>query len=214
MKAKKIFFLIISLISSKIAAEMIHHTMISITEQKMLGHMFKHVITSGSAEKDEFFIDGCAVIKENYYKEFERVQKKEWDELALQQENQRRARFQFAETVQMEVSAKLLDKVAVQTVDLLKKSLNPSLEKFFVFTDITIESIDQLYQLKKFVDQIQSSMKKIIESRDVESLHILHKKLECWPARLEKFFQDTVQQAIRQSDDTAMLKDLLRIASE
>lgn len=214
MKAKKIFFLIICFASAQIRAEMVHHTMISITEQKMLGHMFKHVMTSGSSEKDEFFIDGYAVIKENYYKEFEKIQKREWDELALQQENQRRARFEFAETVQMEVSAKLLDKVIVKTVDLLKKISNPSLEKFFIFTDITIESIDQLYQLKKFVDQVQNSMKKIIETRDIESLHVLHKKLECWPARLEKFFQDTVQQAIRQSDDTAMLKELLSIASE
>ena len=214
MKVKNIIFLIVACVSSKISAEMVYHKMISIIEHKMLGHTFKHIMTSGSAEKDEYFIDGHAITQENYNKEFERIQKQEWQECALQQENQRRSRLQFAETVQLQVTSKLLHKIIVQVVDLLKRSSDPALEKFFVFCSATIDSIDQLHQLKIFVDQVQSSMKLRIENNDVEGLNLLYTKLECWPARLEKFFQDTIQQAIRQSDDTAMLKELLSFVSE
>lgn len=214
MKVKKIFFFIMTFVSLYLKAEMIRHTMVSITEQKMLGHMFKHVITSGSADKDEFFIDGYAVLKENYYKEFERIQKKEWEEIAAHQENQRRSRVQFSEMIQMEVTAKLLDKVVMQSVEMLKKICNPALEKFYQFTGTTIDSIEQLHQLQAFVDQIQSAMKKRIENKDADGLHVLYVKIEPWPARLEKFFQDTVQQAIYKSDDTAMLKELLSLASQ
>lgn len=215
MKVKKIFFLIIPLILPySLVAGVVHHVMISTTEQKMLGHTFKHVITSGSAEKDEFFIDGYTVTKENYHKDFNRIQKKEWDELAMQQENQRRARIQFAELVQIEVTTKLLDTVVNHIQNFLAKSCNPALEKFFVFTSATIESFDQLNQLKIFMDQLQDSIKKIVESKDVESLNIICHNLERWPGRLEKFYQDTVQQAIRQSDDTAMLKELLTMVCQ
>ena len=48
----------------------------------------------------------------------------------------------------------------------------------------------------------------------VKGLNFLYCKLEYWPARLEKFFQDTVQNAIRRSDDTIMLKELLKLVSE
>ena len=188
--------------------------MISISEQKMLGHLFKHVITSGSADKDEFFIDGHIVTKEKYSKEYERLQRKEWEEVAAQQESQRRSRVQFSEIAQVQVVAKLLHKVVVQTADLLHRAGNSTLEKFFVFNHATIDSLDQLNQLKLFLEQVQDSMKQRIESNDFQGLNTLYNKLEFWPARLEKFYQDTVQQAIRQSDDTAMLKELLTLVSD
>lgn len=215
MKVKKIFFLIIALLSPYyLPAHLICHTMISVTEQQMLGHTFKHSMTSGSAQKDEFFINGQAVSKENYYKEFDRIQKKEWDEHALQQEQQRRSRLDFSQIIQVEVTAKLLNTIVVQIEDWLKKCSNPSLEKFFVYTDMTIESADQFKQLDIFMDQLNISLQKIIENKDIESLQQLHKNLEPWPARLEKFFQDTVQRAIAQSDDTAVLKELLTFACD
>ncbi|WP_162801701.1 hypothetical protein [Candidatus Chromulinivorax destructor] len=215
MKVKKIFFLIIALLSPYyLPAHLIYHTMTSVTEQTMLGHTFKHVMVSGSAQKDEFFINGQAVSKENYYKEFDRIQKKEWDEHALQQEQLRRSRIDFSQTVQVEVAAKLLNTIVVQIIDLLKKCSNPSLAKFFVYTDKTIESADQFQQLDAFMNQLNSSLQKIIENKDIESLQHLHKNLEPWPVRLEKFFQDTVQQAIAKSDDTAVLKELLTLTCD
>ena len=212
MKVKKVIFLIISCLTHFVHTGTAHHTMISMTEQKMLGHIFKHVMTSGNADKDEYFIDGQTVSSENYHKEFEKLQKREWDEQALQQENQRRSRLQFSEMIQVEITAKLLNNIVNNVIDILDHIYNPALEKFFVFTDQTVESIDQLSQLKLFVEQVKHSMKKRVESNDIESLHMLYVKLENWPIRLEKFYQSTVQRAIRQSDDTATLKELLALA--
>jgi len=214
MKVKKVIFLIMIFVTSAITAGIVNHTMISISEQKMLGHLFKHVMTSGNADKDEFFIDGRIVSKEKYSTEFERLQKKEWEDIAMQQEKQQRSRVQFSEMMQVEVAAKLLHKVVAQTSNLLNRAHNPSLEKFFVFSHATIDSLDQLNQLKLFLDQVQDIMKQLVENNDFQGLNVLYTKLEFWPARLEKFFQDTVQQAIRQSDDTAMLKELLTLVSE
>ena len=213
MKVKKVIFLIMVFATSQIAAGIVNHTLISIAEQKILGHLFKHVITSGNAEKDEFFIDGRIVSKEKYSSEFERLQKKEWEDLAEQQEKQRRSRVQFSEMMQVEVVTKLLSKVIAQTNELLNRANNQALEKFFVWSHATIDSLDQLNQLKLFLDQVQDVMKQQIENNDYQGLNLLYTKLEFWPARLEKFFQDTVQQAIRQSDDTAMLKELLALVS-
>jgi len=214
MKVKKIILFIMIVIKQVLHAGLVNHSMISIAEQKILGHTFKHVMTSSNADKDEFYIDGHVVTKEKYGKDFERLQRKEWEELATQQENQRRARLQFSESMQVQASAKILKKIIIQVIDLLQRTCNPSLEKFFVFHHATIDSSDQLHQLKLFAEQVQDSMKQYIENNDVKSMNALYTKLEYWPARIEKFYQDTVQQAIRQSDDTAMLKELLVLVSE
>ena len=102
----------------------------------------------------------------------------------------------------------------MQVVQLLERVQNPALEKFFIFTDSTIESRDKLLQLKDFVEQLHSSVQRKVANNDFEGLNLLYTKLEYWPTRLEKFFQDTVQNAIRKSDDTIMLKELLKLVSE
>jgi|GEM_PF-1150859 len=214
MKVKKVISLIIGCIASFMHAGTVHHTMVSTTEQKMLGHMFKHVMTSGSTDKDEYFIDGYPIPAENYHKEFERIQRKEWEELALQQENQRRSRLQFSEMIQVEIAAKLLQNIVIKINDLLDHVYNPVLENFFEFNDTTIDSIEQLNQLKLFVNQVQNSMKSKSEQDDFERLNLLYMKLENWPIRLEKFYQNTVQKAIRKSDDTTTLKELLKLVAE
>ncbi|MBV8661308.1 MAG: hypothetical protein JO129_04140 [Candidatus Dependentiae bacterium] len=214
MKAKKLILLFLVISTPILAAGIVHHTLISMTEQKIIGHMFKHVMTSGNADKDEYFIDGYAVTKENYLHEFERAQKKEREEEALRQENFRRSHLEFVDAVQVEIAAKLTNKILMQVVQLLERVQNPALEKFFIFTDSTIESRDQLLQLKDFVEQLHSSVQRKVANNDFEGLNLLYTKLEYWPTRLEKFFQDTVQNAIRKSDDTIMLKELLKLVSE
>ena len=214
MKAKKLILLLLALTAHILDAGTFHHTLTSVTEQKIMGHVFKHVMTSGGVEKDEFFIGGHLVTKDNYQQELERLQKKERDEDFLRQETLRRERLQFADVVQVEIAAKLLSKVLVQVGQLLERVQNNALEKFFVFTDSTIDSYDQLMQLKVFTQQLEGTIQKKVVANDFEGLNFLYSKLEYWPARLEKFFQDTVQNAIRRSDDTVMLKELLKLASE
>lgn len=214
MKAKKLILLLLALTTGVLDAEIVHHTLTSLTEHKIMGHIFKHIMTSGAVEKDEFFIDGHLITKDNYQQELERAQKKEREEEFLQQEAAYRSRLQFIDIVQVEIAAKLLNKVLMQVAQLLDRVQNPALEKFFVFTDSTIDSQDQLMQLKAFTQQLDSSIQKKIVNNDFQGLNLLYTKLEYWPVRLEKFFQDTVKNAIKKSDDTIMLKELLKLVSE
>ena len=211
MKAKKLILLFVLFIAQICDAGTVHHVLISMTEQKMMGHLFKHVMTSGGAEKDEFFIDGRVVAKDMYVQEFDRLQKQEWDEQSLQQQAMRRSRIEFADMVQVEIAAKLVNKLVMQLTQLFEQIANPALEQFYVFTDSTIDSQDQLKQLKDFTQQLDVSVQKKIVHNDFQGLNLLFSKLEHWPERLEKFFQNTVHHAIKKSDDTMMLKELLKL---
>lgn len=214
MKAKKLILLFFSMLVSFCDAGIIHHTLISITEQKILNHNFKHVMTSGSLEKDEFSVDGYVVSQENYRSELDKALKKEHEQEVAEQQEQVRARLAFIEATQVQVVAKLLQKLLDKIGQLLHKISNPALENFFVFNGRTIDSAEQLGQLKNFTHQLVPSIQNKIENNDFEGLHLLYTKLEHWPSRLEKFFQDTVQSAIKKSDDTIMLKELLKLVSE
>ncbi len=211
MKAKKLILLFLLCIGHICDAGTIHHTMISTTEQKIMGNLFKHVMTSGGVEKDEFFINDRVVTKEVYLQEFEHFQKKEWDEQFARNEAMCRSRVEFADMVQVEIAAKLIHKVLTQLIQLFERIANPALEKFYVFTDSTIDSQDQLQQLKDFTQQLDVSVQTKIVHNDFEGLNLLFTKLEHWPERLEKFFQNTVHHAIKKSDDTMMLKELLKL---
>lgn len=214
MKVKIFKLFIFFIFTSACHAGTIHHTLISITEQKILGRVFKHVMTCGGIEKDEFFIDGRSLPEENYAVEYELALKKEQEQQALQRQELLRARLHFVETVQVEIAAKLLYKILDQTVELLHKVSDPVLENFFVFNAKTIDSQEQLHQLRNFTQQLGQVVEKKIENNDFEGLNLLYSKLELWPNRLEKFFQDTVQYAIKKSDDTVVLKELLKLVSE
>lgn len=214
MNVKKLMMMYGLVVVSVCNAGIVKHTMISIAEQKVLGHAFKHVMVSGGSAKDEFSIDGHAVSQERYEQELDRLQKKERDDELLQQQTARRSRIQFADAMQVEIAAKLVNKITAQILQLFTKIQNPALEKFFVFQQGTIESHNQLVQLQEFAQQLDASVQHKVAEQDFDGLHFLFTKLEHWPTRLEKFFQDTVQNAIKKSDDTAMLKELLKLVSE
>jgi len=214
VKVKKILFFYGLCCSLPFQAGVIHNTFISIAEQKVMGQNFKHVMTSADVEKDEFLINGRQVSVEKYKDELEEALKQELLQEQTRQENSRRSRIQFAEAMHVEITAKLLNKLQVQTMQFLDRVSNPALEKFLVFSTTTIDSYDQLMQLRLFMSQLESSIAKKISMHDSEGLNLLYNKLELWPMRLEKFFQDTVQNAIKKSDDTMMLKELLKLVSD
>ncbi len=214
MNAKKLMLFYLLATVSIVDAGIVQHTSISIAEHKILGHLFKHVMISGGAEKDEFFIDGHVVTQDRYYQELDQLQKKERDDEMLQQQATRRSRIEFADAMQVEIAAKLLNKIVAQIAQLFTRIDNSALTQFFVFSKGTIDSQDQLIQLRDFTQQLQASIQSKIAQQDFEGLNLLFTKLEHWPIRLEKFFQDTVQNAIKKSDDTAMLKELLKLVSE
>jgi len=213
MKVKKIIILFHICFASLLNAEIIKHTLISITEKTIMGHLFKHIITSGGLERDEFYIDNQKVEKQLYLKEIDIYERKEREQVALHDELARRSRVDFIDMVQKEIIAKLLDKIVIDIISLFDRIENPALTEFFVFKVDTIQSSEQFIQLKEFVQQLHLSFSKKNMRQDYEHLHNFFTTLEVWPDRLEKFFQDTIQHAIKKSDDTAMLKELLSLVS-
>ncbi len=214
MKAKKLVLLFLFAAADILTAGIVQHTVISITEQTIMGQHFKHVMKSGNVESDEFFMNGHSVTPDVYRVQLEMKEKQERDAERARHEAMRRNRLQFADSMQVEIIGKLLHNVVYDIARMLQRIQNPALEKFFVFHETTIESPDQLVQLKNFSEQLDAVIQKKIAMHDVENLHTLYTKLEFWPQRLEKFFQDTVNNAIKKSDDTAMLKELLKLVSE
>lgn len=214
MKAKKLillFFLVVAAISD---AGTVIHTFVSTSEQKVMGHLFKHVMVSSNGQKDEFFIDGRTVTQEKYTQDLEMMQKQERDAEYEQQLTTRRNRIQFAHKMQVQIAAKLLNGLIAQVLQQIESIQNPALEKFYVFKDGAISSYEQLMQLKNFTLQLESVLEEKVQDEDFQGLHALCTKLEPWPARLEKCFQDTIQNAIKKSDDTMMLKELLQLVGQ
>lgn len=214
MKVKKVILGFVFLYPVFLYPGIIRQTTTSVIEQKFLGHTFKQVMISGNDEKDEFFIDNKAVHKAEYQERLEYAVKKEQDDKLVAEQMQARTRLQFMQTMQIEIIAKLLDNLLADIAQGMQKIQNPALMKFYVFHNSTIDSAEQLSQLQTFVQQLDDSIAYKIENNDFDGLSMLYHKLELWPARLEKFFQDTVQSAIKKSDDTAMLKELLKLVSE
>ena len=214
MKAKKLNLLFFLCAAQIFYAGTVSQTLVSTIEQKVMGHVFKHVISSSNAQKDEYFIDGRTVVQEKYQQDLEMMQKQERDKEYEQQIIARRARIQFTEMMQVEIAAKLLKGLVLQILQLIERVQNPALEKFCVFTHTTIGSEEQLMQLKNYTLQLESVIDDKIANYDFQGLHALCAKLEPWPPRLEKFFQDTIQNAIKKSDDTMMLKELLKLVGE
>ncbi|MGZ6254458.1 MAG: hypothetical protein ACXWL5_00510 [Candidatus Chromulinivorax sp.] len=206
--------LLVSIMSFCLYPGIVHQSVVSIVEQKVAGRQFKHVIKSGTIDNNEYFMDGITVTCQVYYQELELAERKERQEELMRQETQRKNHIQFVESCQVQVATKLLYKTLQEISLLLDRVENPALEKFFIFADNTIDSYDQLKQLKVFTEQLEPLIQKKIASNDFDGLYFLFSKLEYWPTRLEKFFQDTVQNAIKKSDDTAMLKELLKLVSE
>lgn len=214
MKAKKLFLLFLLGYVDAFHAGTVSHSFVSTSEQKVMNHVFKHVMTCSNAQKDEFFIDGRLVAQDRYEQELQTMLKQERDQEYQQQLTSRRNRIQFAEMMQVQIGAKLLNSMIAQVVKLIDSIENPALAKFFVFKDVTIGSYEQLMQLKNFTTQLESVLDEKVEEGDFQGLQSLCTKLEPWPARLEKCFQDTIQNAIKKSDDTMMLKELLQLVGQ
>lgn len=215
MKVKVVIFAILFSVSNLWAMGIVRHTLISVTERKITGKLFKHVMKSGNAAQDEFFIDGFVVSADQYACDLERAEKKEREIKRCQEEEKRRSQVAFTNTAQSAIIAKIIGKVIDGLQGLVAKiGHHQQLEYYFVFRDATISSIDQFEQLKKLFAGSKNLVIEYIDSNDLEGLQQLYNKLEPWPDRLEKFFQESVQNAIQQSDNTTFLKELLTLIAE
>lgn len=214
MKAKMLFFFVLFSVVSVHGMGIVRHTFISITEKKVMGRMFKHVMKSGNKQQDEFFVDGLSVSSQQYDRDLERAEKKDREIKRAAEEEKRRNQLKFSDTVQSAVLAKLIAKLFVTIKGILKKIDSPQLEYYFVFAQDTISSLEQYDQLKAFLTSTENSVAHYIANNDIDNLQQTYNKIEDWPNRLDRFFQESVQNAIQKSDDTTFLKDLLALVSE
>ena len=213
MKEKIIFFAVMFCGISSYAG-VIRHSLTSTIEEKVMGRTFKSVVYSGSEAEKKYYIDGFSLPFEKYELEYDRSKKDEIAHERQYQEKKQREKILFFDKVQLQVTAKLLNSTISEIQTQLQRLENPQLQHYFLFTDVTVVSQEQLSQIKRFVDQSLLSMKEFVESNDFDSINLLYAKCQHWPDRLEKFFQESIQHAIHQSDDTAMLKEILTLIAD
>jgi hypothetical protein len=214
MKVKKIVFLINICLMIPLSGVFVKHTITSITEQRIFGHDFKHIITSADQTLDQFFVDGHRVDFQRYEDQLLQALAQEHTEKLSRQQRQDRLKIEFAQAMQLEIAVKLINQL-VNKIDIaLEKIEHPALESFFVFHTHTIVDKDQLCALQNMIDQSQDFIDEKSKAKDMNELSALYDTLQAWPDRLEKFFQDSVQHAIKTCDDTTTLKEFLTLVSQ
>lgn len=214
MKVKKIIILCVLMLKHIVYAKTVVQSYVSTRQEQILGHVCKHIIRSDKPNHDEYTIDGNMVTKEIYEQQVALWTAQEQEKLYVQQLQNRQSRVTFVRSSQIAIYAKLIESLIDQLHHWLGKLEHEPLENFFVFTDATISSYQQLRSLQQYIHQLVELVEQKIKVEDVGGLQTMVSNLEAWPPRLEKFFEQTVQEAIKKSDDTMVLKELLTLVGE
>lgn len=193
----------------------IRHMAMIVDEELVNNNEFSHTVKSDNGKSEEkFFINRVPVMKDEYYKELEEAQLGEMRRERERLERQKRSRIGFANQAQVAIMQKMVARLThdiARTLDLLQ---HDQLKKYYVFDSYSIESMDQLAYIKHYIEhKVQGEVQELAALMDMQSLQEVVDKLESWPDKLEACFKDSVQNAIKESDDTAALKELLSLVA-
>ncbi len=209
-----LFFACIGHMSSFQGHSMRHMSMM-VDEEFIDGTEFSRTVKSDQGKVEEkFLIDGASVLKDEYYTRLEQAQVKQLRKDRERVDRRTRARIAFADQshalVLEKLAIKLLQDISLQ----VERLQHDNLKQYYVFKDDTIQSLSELLEMKHTAHKLlQSELRELVEEHDLLALQDLVKKVDAWPDRLENCFKDTLNHAIKQSDDTAELKELLLMVS-
>lgn len=190
------------------------HSSMFVTKEFVDGIEFSHTVKSEQGKLEEkFLIDGEPVLKDEYYKRLEESQLKELRKDREKTDRRVRAKIAFVDQAQAIVLEKLALRYVKEIEEILDQLSNGSLRPYYRFTDNGVQSSSHLSEMKHYIRNIGSEIKDCCEEHDIQSLQEIVDKIEFWPEILEGFYKDSVQNAIRQSDDTAALRELLSMVS-
>jgi len=198
-----------------ISARYVRHVSVYVQEEIILGTEFSSSIKSDCGKTEEsFFINKIPVQKSEFYKELELAQLAELRNERERADRQKRSKMVFADSAQVAVIEKLIIKRLQECIKILERLQYEQLKQYYVFHKDTIDSQQKLFEIKEFLNNASPELKEMVNVRDMQKLQQMFDKIDSLPDRLEAFFQASVQNAIKYSDDTAMLKELLSLLGQ
>jgi hypothetical protein len=205
-------FYILLFIYPQILGKTVLQKMILETEEKIQEITFKHIVESGSVHKEIFLINNIPVLKSDYQARLEQAEKEEREYERKMESDLLHSRVQFASNTQLSIYQKMLSKIFINIKQWLAKLRIEAISSYYVFSPDTVSSRASFESFKDDVFmKAQQLMQEYMQLQDIDSLKKLFEQYEAVPQRLERFFQKSVQQAIKHCDDTKVLKELLEI---
>ena len=205
-------FYFLLLISSEIAAKTVRQHMVIETEEKIHQTIFKYILESGTRVKETYLINGSLVSQEEYKLRIEQAEHEERLLLRKIEEYRLYAKAEFMSSSQLQIYKKMLSKNFMEIKQWLAKLEMPTVSEYYQFSSDTIASKGAFESFKNDVFlKAQVLLDEYDEQQDSVNLQKLLDQYEKVPYRLERFFQNSVQQAINHCDDTKVLKELLSL---
>lgn len=208
-------FVIVGLSDSLLQSRYVSHTTMSAQEELVGGIRFKHIKKSINGKREELFqIDGSPVSKEEYDRRLEDAHLVDIRKERHRVDQQRQTYMEFTDQVHTAILEKLAKNMLNDVCERIERLHNEILKPYLVFDDYGIKSSYQLAEMKHYVQQQLKDLYELVQEHDTEGLQEICDKIEAWPEYLETCFKESVQNAIKQSDDTSVLKELLACVSE
>ena len=205
-----LYFLL--LISLQTLAKSVCHKMVMETEEKINGITFKHILESGATIKEVYLIQSVPVLKDEYILKIEQAEKEEREIQRTIEHDRMHARARFVSDSQFHIYQKLLSTAFMEIKQWLAKLEMPVVSEYYMFSSDTIASKGAFESFKNDVFlKAQVLLEECNQQQDLAALQKLVEQYEQVPYRLERFFQKSVQQAIKHCDDTKILKELLSL---
>lgn len=206
-----ICIIILSLFINLFSREVQKDVVVRYRQEKVNGVIFLYrvdIIDGKSAET--FMIDGKKTEEGDY---FDSILEAEKIENRMERENERNKflkNFEVKEKSQKKILKKLLnlniEKLEVQ----IKKIQNSLLKNFFVFSNKSIASQEDFIKIEsELLAKSKELSSKDIEHFEPDLAKNIIKQLEEYQDKLETLLQDSIKNAIDNSDDTQLLKSLL-----
>lgn len=200
----------------EIEARYVRHVSMFEQEEIIHGVSFAHsIISDQGMEKEEFFVDKIPVQKDEFYKELELAQLGDLRKEREKIESKKQSRIQVIDQAQLAIIEKLITKRLNEIKIALESLHHEQLKQYYVFQKNTVESWQKLLDFKQFIEYTASQeLKALLEQHDMHGLQKMLDTIDSWPDRLDQFFKESVQNAIKNCDDTAILKELLTLLSQ
>lgn len=195
------------------ASGYIRHQSSYLEEEFIGGIKFSYVLLSDCGkQKESFFINDLPVQQSQYNTQLEDAKlaqlRKEHERAQQQQKNN----MTFIDATQTAIIEKLITQCLTQIQKHLDALDHATLKKHYLFENTTINTPEKLQEIREYTQlRAKQELQEYTKQYDMLALQQLLKKIESWPELLEKFFQNTMQHAIKSSDDTATLKELLNL---
>ena len=184
-----------------------------VIEEQIAGIRFTHRSDLIDGKSNEIWaISGRPVSVGEYEEAILNAERDERRAERKAQEERRKQGQEFKAKAHYTLLKKLGMAQAAEIVKGLIPVKEPLLEPFLQFSESTFSSRDVLHELEQELEIIH----KLCESSNLEEmvqLGTLLKKIELYPARLAKLYQESVNSAIKTCDDTRALKELLKLVS-